>query len=249
MSNNSANEIIDEYLKLINGLETNITGEVINQHLSVTENKFSQVNTYNHSAFDCLQQNNPAIKSEMIVNTADTTVTKKEDNKIMLTPGVLKREFLKCSRCSCSNIGNRILGEGCDFKPAVFIITDTILSEDERAYLDSILKAFHLNPETNTYITSLVKCCYTGESIPHETYIKCSKFLKMQFMLYRPLSAIAFGKSSSSFLESLKKKEEFKYTAFIGTLSPLEIKNNKEEKKKLIASFNAMAELIHIARV
>ena len=46
-----------------------------------------------------------------------------------------------------------------------------------------------------------------------------------------------------------KKKEEFKYTAFISTLAPFDIKNNREEKKKLIASFNAMAELIHLARV
>ena len=68
-------------------------------------------------------------------------------------------------------------------------------------------------------------------------------------MLYRPQSAIAFGKASSSLLESLKKKEEFKYTAFISTLAPFDIKNNREEKKKLIASFNAMAELIHLARV
>ena len=253
MTANGANKITDDFLNLINIFETNITGKRVAQRISVAPKMQTHESETKNTEPVLVQQNdfttNNNVKDAPCASPhIDKPVSSNEEKKQILTPAVMKKEFLRCTRCPVSNLNNRVLGEGCDFKPAVFIITDNILSDEEREYLDTILKAFHLNTETNTYVTSLVKCA-SNSDIPCDAYVKCSKFLKMQFMLYRPQSAIAFGKSSSSFLESLKKKEEFKYTAFISTLAPFDIKNNREEKKKLIASFNAMAELIHLARV
>lgn len=227
----SYNDVINEYLHLINSLESNVTDKQIKEQFVIKEKQTARND----------------IKSPYQISLQSHA--QNESDKPLLTPSVLKREFLKCNRCALSSPINRVLGEGCDFRPLVFILTDTLLREAERAYLDTILKAFHLNTTTNAYITSLVKCFADSKEIPPEAYVKCSRFLKMQFMLYRPLSSIAFGPSSSAFLESLKNKDEFKNMMFITTLPLFELKNNKEEKKKLITSFNQVARILNIARV
>lgn len=254
----SYNDVINEYLHLINSVEANITNKVINECFVIKEKQIVETRSARiaHSApevqpYRIFEQALPPLGQTVRndVSPSPQSQVQNESDKPILTPSMLKREFLKCDRCALSNRANRVLGEGCDFRPLVFILTDTLLRDDERAYLDTILKAFHLNTTTNAYITSLVKCHAESKEIPPEAYVKCSRFLKMQFMLYRPLSSIAFGPSSSAFLESLKNKDEFKNTAFITTLPLFELKNNKDEKKKLITSFNQVARILNIARV
>lgn len=164
-----------------------------------------------------------------------------------ITPTILKKEFLTCSRCPLSSV-SRVLGEGVQLHPQVFVITDTLLGDSEREYLDTILKTIHLNPETNTYITSLVKCT-TNKAPSPECYTACSRFLKMQFALYSPLAAIGFGVEASNFLRQIKNMDDYKHCAFIFTRMPFDLKNNIDAKRKVWESFKKLVVFLNLPRI
>ena len=184
---------INEYLFLINSLKAN-SGDVLSKEVfSVQSQRLTS---------DVIKA--PSVSFMPSMPTRGVDIAEAKDHPV--TPTSLKRQFLTCSLCPFSTI-ERVLGEGVEVHPQVIVITDTVLGDSEREYLDIILKAIHLNPESNTYITSLLKCKSKG-NVSDEHFNECSKFLKMQFTLYSPLAAIGFGVRASNFLRSLKENGE-----------------------------------------
>ena len=208
---------INEYLFLINSLKAN-SGDVLSKEVFSVQSQ--------HLTSDVIKA--PSVSFMPSMPTRGVDIAEAKDHPV--TPTSLKRQFLTCSSCPFSTI-ERVLGEGVEVHPQVIVITDTVLGDSEREYLDIILKAIHLNPESNTYITSLLKCKSKG-NVSDEHFNECSKFLKMQFTLYSPLAAIGFGVRASNFLRSLKENGEYKHCAFIYTRMPFELKDNVDAKRR-----------------
>lgn len=225
---------INEYLFLINSLKAN-SGDVLSKEVfSVQSQSLTS---------DVIKA--PSVSFMPSMPTRGVDIAEAKDHPV--TPTSLKRQFLTCSSCPFSTI-ERVLGEGVEVHPQVIVITDTVLGDSEREYLDVILKTIHLNPESNTYITSLLKCKNKG-NVSDEHFSECSKFLKMQFTLYSPLAAIGFGVRASNFLRSLKENGEYKHCAFIYTRMPFELKDNVDAKRKVWESFKKLAVFLNLPRL
>ena len=223
---------INEYLFLINSLKAN-SGDVLSKEVFSVQSKRLPSDVIKEPSVSFM----PSMPTSAIAETKDHPVT----------PTSLKRQFLTCSSCPFSTI-ERVLGEGVEVHPQVIVITDTVLGDSEMEYLDIILKAIQLKPESNTYITSLLKCKSKG-NVSDEHFNECSKFLKMQFTLYSPLAAIGFGVRASNFLRSLKKNGEYKHCAFIYTRMPFELKDNVDAKRKVWESFKKLAVFLNLPRL
>lgn len=173
------------------------------------------------------------------------TPTETSDNE-NLTPFTLKKEFIKCSQCSL-NSENRVLGDGKDFHPDVLVVTDTILSNDEREYLDNILSSVYVKSGRNAYITSLIKCETSESKDDISSCIdRCSAILNKQIKLLSPKAIIGFGKNSSQYLKKAKSDLNLSKTSFIYTLMPFEVRHNTEVKKRLWESLKKLAKLLSL---
>lgn len=171
---------------------------------------------------------------------------KEHDDNENITPLTIKKEFMKCSSCLYSN-KTRVLGDGSEFHPDVLVITDFILSDEERKYLDNILSSVFIKSERNAYITSLIKC----ENLQNKNDIKtcidsCSLILNKQIKLLSPKAILGFGKNISDYLKKIKSNLNLSKTTFIYTLMPFEIQNNTEEKRQLWDSLKKLAKLLNL---
>lgn len=232
---NSANSLISNHLsmEIYEPQEANITPKM------VTETDSSQGTSNENCNQKEIQHADSIFTPPLSEESKNTSPT--------ITPAIMKREFLTCTKCPLAS-EHRVLGEGVQIHPDVIVVTDTVLDDQERAYLDTILKTIHLNPEINTYITSLIKC--ESKNTPTKNcYQECSKFLNMQFSLYRPLAAIGFGIEASNFLRELKNSDDYKMCAFIFTRMPFDLKNNIEAKKKVWESFKKLAVFLKLPRI
>lgn len=170
-----------------------------------------------------------------------------DDETVSITPNMLKKEFLHCKKCSLSNV-KRVLSEGDIASSIAFVLTDTVPSEKERAYLDKVLSSIRLEIGKNAYLTSLVKC--EGDIKDFDSAAtSCKELLEKQLSLTSARGFIAFGKKASEYLKEVKKKEAFSLSAFIYSSSLAELETDKAQKEKLWVSFKKLVKFLNLPRV
>ena len=100
MTDNSANKITDDFLNLINIFETNITGKRVHQRISIAPKIQTQEAETKKTEPVPVQQNNFVTKNNVqdapcASPHIDKPVSSNEEKKQILTPAVMKKEFLR----------------------------------------------------------------------------------------------------------------------------------------------------------
>lgn len=266
---------LDEFLMCVSSLEYSINGYCTFETASFKKRDEHSSSAHGNIVLPSVQNRSSEVSpfSDSLTHTANATDKEKapvsrneaktqynqialdlqkfltdKDETPSITPNMLKKEFLHCKNCSRSNI-KRVLGEGDIAQALVFVLTDTIPLDSERAYLDKVLSSIRLEIGKNAYLTSLIKCEGGKIDTFDEDLKQCSSLLEKQLSLTSSRAFIAFGAKSASYLKEVKKRDAFGLSAFIYSSSLSELERDKAQKEKLWASFKKLVRFLNLPRV
>lgn len=255
---------LDEFLLLTSSFENHLKGysdfETVELFTNDNVNNTCKSTNYSTNNSAIIGTVNSAIKSTIKLTTESNTNIKSTsiDSKIeqflkkngeepSLTPFMLKKEFLSCRKCSLAS-DYRVLSEGDLSLSLVFVLTDNLLTDEERTYLDKVLSSVHLEVGKNAYLTSVLKC-KSDKKATNDDYKACSHFIGMQASLSKCRAFIAFGKEATETLKELKKTSSFDFFACIYAPSLNELKNDSSSKARLWNSLKKLTIFLNLPRV
>ncbi|MBR5647287.1 MAG: uracil-DNA glycosylase [Treponema sp.] len=185
------------------------------------------------------------VKAEESVKTAQSIPQVQDLSKI----DELKGKIEKCTRCPLARERlNVISGTGvetpevlviCEFPTVNEIIENKPLNSREGILLEKMIGAIGLNKDTNTYITTAVKCRTQNIKIDYMQYDACSAFLYAQIQILKPKMILCLGENSYQKLIDNPQKIEsihgqllsYNNIPLVATYSPSSLLQNESLKK------------------
>lgn len=184
---------------------------------------------------------NEAPEKDISMNESSTKDLSKIDE--------LKGKIEKCTRCPLARERtNVICGAGietpevliiCEIPTVNEVIENKPLNSREGILLEKMIGAIGLNKDTNSYITTAIKCRTQNVKIDYAQYDSCSAFLYAQIQILKPKMILCLGQMSYQKLVDNPQNIDtihgqllsYNNIPLIATYSPSSLLQNEELKK------------------